>query len=135
MSQNWPGSWVMSRFERIKTEYNGEGGNGWHFHFNLSAPGADPAFSNHGRRRVVLQPEDVRALYEPVLRKIFGLILSQITACKWKMWARCHQCERLSSLPSGVTWETKLSKSPNRKWFWLVDSVPHPICRKDYDMP
>ncbi|OQE12833.1 hypothetical protein PENFLA_c061G08046 [Penicillium flavigenum] len=84
MSQIRPRSLVMSRFETIKTGFTGEGGNGWHFHFNLSAPGADPTFSNHRRGRVVLQPEDVRALYEPVLSKIFGLILSQISAANGK---------------------------------------------------
>ncbi|CAG8898662.1 unnamed protein product [Penicillium egyptiacum] len=53
MSQIRPGSLVMTKFETIKTEFTGEGENGWHFNFDLSAPEADRTFSNQRRRHFV----------------------------------------------------------------------------------
>lgn len=78
------GSLAMNTFETIKTDFNGLGGNTWYFDFNLNAPETDPTFSNQRRRHVVLQSEDIRGLYEPVLSRIFDLIVSQISAANEK---------------------------------------------------
>ncbi|KAI3154323.1 hypothetical protein CBS147325_1415 [Penicillium roqueforti] len=79
LSEIRPGSRAMKKFERIKTHFNGATSQSWHFDFNLNSQSP-----SQRRGRVVLQAEDVRDLYEPVLRNIFDLILSQITAANEK---------------------------------------------------
>ena len=68
----------MEKFERIKRAFDGKVEHSWHFDFHFNVPGTDPTFSK--QRRVFLQSQDLRGLFEPVLETIFTLILSQITA-------------------------------------------------------
>ncbi|KAJ5970405.1 uncharacterized protein N7479_000323 [Penicillium vulpinum] len=82
MSQIQPGSLAMNKFEDIKRASNGEVAQSWGFDLNLDFPETHLAFSNERTRRIVLQVQDVRGLYEPVLSKIYALILSQIIAAK-----------------------------------------------------
>lgn len=114
----------MKKFERIKTHFNGATSQSWHFDFNLNSQSP-----SQRRGRVVLQAEDVRDLYEPVLRNIFDLILSQITAANEKCGRHVIKVSVSFILALWGTYETNIIIF-YRKLSWLADSAPHPICRK-----
>ena len=114
----------MRKFEMIKAQFNSETSQSWHFDFNLNSPSP-----SQRRRRVVLQPKDIRDLYEPVLSNIFDLILSQTTAANEKCRGHVINVSVSFILALRVTDETNIIIF-YRKLSWLAASAPHPICRK-----
>ncbi|KAJ5570150.1 uncharacterized protein N7459_009580 [Penicillium hispanicum] len=79
-----PGSSFMNFFETVKKEFDGEGERSWDLFLDLNVPRIDPTFFNRRRRSIILRSQDLRDLYDPILGKIFALILSQITAANNK---------------------------------------------------
>jgi hypothetical protein len=66
----------MADFECIKEQFDGEGEKCWNLLLNVNAQRIDPTFFNRRRRSIMLRSQDLRDLYDPVLSKIFALILS-----------------------------------------------------------
>lgn len=93
----------MNLFEAVKQQFDGEGDTSWHLFLDVNAPKIDPTFFNRRRRTVILRSQDLRDLYDPILSKIFALILSQITAANSKFRQHVINVSVLSTSAGDIT--------------------------------
>ncbi|KAL3461817.1 hypothetical protein BJX64DRAFT_260157 [Aspergillus heterothallicus] len=74
-----PGGEFMRRFESIKRDFGTSDENTtYELPLNMSAPDADPKYFDDEERLVIISSDDLRNLFDPVVRRILKLVKRQI---------------------------------------------------------
>ncbi|OJJ43061.1 hypothetical protein ASPZODRAFT_169644 [Penicilliopsis zonata CBS 506.65] len=117
-----PGSQFMNAFQQIKQDFDGTGDKSWKIPVECFKTEIIP-FSQKAPSVLVLDSRDLCDLYDPVLSRIFALIMTQITA------ANTH-CRRNIINVSTVVYVAKRGRRqrfPEEPLFEPVSDVSRPL--------
>lgn len=78
----------MDIFERIKREFNGQKNRTWNISLNSSEFTGASACVEQVPGTIPLQSKDLHDLFDPIVSKILGQILTQISAAEKKFRRR-----------------------------------------------